>query len=83
MPALAREPRILDRLIKDLRKGGLVGEDRTAKLVFLAVVSRSLDRPLSIILKVDNPLYDSCRLPMMLEGVRMMIELVPSAHPDE
>jgi hypothetical protein len=46
--ALAAEPRILDRFAKDLRDWGIVGEERPAKLLFLAIVSRHLPpRPVS------------------------------------
>jgi hypothetical protein len=40
---LAREPRILDAFVADLRRLGVVGEERAAQIVFLAVVSRLLD----------------------------------------
>src|SRR5262249_23744228 len=45
---LAKEPRILDRLVRDLHRLGAVGEERAAKLIFLALVSRLLDRPVSL-----------------------------------
>jgi hypothetical protein len=50
-PRLAHEPAILDVFARDLGKCGLVGEDRAAKLVFLAAVSRLHDRPVSVVLK--------------------------------
>jgi hypothetical protein len=50
-PPLAGESAILDSLSRDLVKCGLVGEDRAAKLVFLAAVSRLHDRPVSVVLK--------------------------------
>jgi hypothetical protein len=49
--AIAREPRILDRFVEDLKLSGLVGEERTAKLIYLAVTSRWFDRPVSIAVK--------------------------------
>ena len=49
--ALAREGRILDHFARDLRRSGLVGEERAAKLVYLAVVSRLLDKIASVALK--------------------------------
>jgi hypothetical protein len=48
---IASEPRILDRFARDLRKTGIVGEERTAALVFLAVTSRLLDRIVSVAVK--------------------------------
>lgn len=50
-PGLAAEPVILDALARDLARCGLVGEDRAAKLVYLAAVSRLLPRPVSVVLK--------------------------------
>lgn len=48
---LAAEPRILDRFAADLRLSGVVGEERPTELIFLAVVSRLLDRPVSVAVK--------------------------------
>jgi hypothetical protein len=45
--SLAHEPRILDRFIEDLRARGIVGEERLAKLTYLAVTSRLFDRIVS------------------------------------
>jgi len=48
---LATCGKILDRLIADLAISGLYGEDRTAKLLYLALTSRILSRPVSIAVK--------------------------------
>jgi len=48
---LAREPHILDRLTEDLERNGMVGEQRAAKLIYLAVTSRLLDQPVSAVVK--------------------------------
>jgi hypothetical protein len=48
---LANDPCILDRFSETLRRGGVVGEDRNAKLLYLALTSRFLDRPVSIAVK--------------------------------
>jgi hypothetical protein len=50
-PELAHEPRILDRMAFDLERAGLVGETRTAKLVYLLMTSRVFDRPLSAVIR--------------------------------
>jgi len=49
--ALAHRPDILNDFVVELRKVGLVGVDREAKLLYLAVTSRILDRPISIAVK--------------------------------
>jgi hypothetical protein len=48
---LAGKAEILDELDHTLSELGLVGERRTAKLIYLAVTSRLLDRPVSIAVK--------------------------------
>ena len=48
---LAKEPRILDRFALDVERSGLVGEKRGAGLLYLAVTSRLLDRPVSVAIK--------------------------------
>jgi hypothetical protein len=48
---LASKTDILDELDHTLSELGLVGERRTAKLVYLAVTSRLLDQPVSIAVK--------------------------------
>jgi hypothetical protein len=48
---LLQAPNILERFGASCRDHGLVGEDRTAKLLFLAGVSRLLDHPVSCVLK--------------------------------
>jgi hypothetical protein len=48
---LLNAPDILERFAASCREQGLVGEDRTAKLLFLCGVSRLLDRPVSCVVK--------------------------------
>jgi hypothetical protein len=48
---LAQAPNILERFAEELARSGVAGEVRTAKLLYLAVTSRLLERPVSIALK--------------------------------
>ena len=48
---LARSGAILELLDRELTKLGVVGERRGAKLLYLAVTSRLLDRPVSVVVK--------------------------------
>src|SRR5215212_9317977 len=48
---LAEEPDILGRFAEELARSGVAGEARAAKLLYLAVTSRLLERPVSIALK--------------------------------
>jgi hypothetical protein len=50
-PRLAAEPDILDRLDTELNAAGVVGDSRAAKLVYLVLTSRFLDRPLCAVIK--------------------------------
>jgi hypothetical protein len=48
---LAREEDVLGRFAEELEKAGVVGEEKAAKLLFLALTSRFFDRPISVIVK--------------------------------
>jgi hypothetical protein len=48
---LAESPDILAEFAADLARAGVVGEERTAKILFLAFVSRFLPRPVSCAVK--------------------------------
>lgn len=48
---LAQKPNLLDAFTHDLARLGLVGEQRAAKLIYLAATSRLLDRPVSLAIK--------------------------------
>jgi hypothetical protein len=48
---LAGHPKILDEFASELSRVGVVGERRAAQLIYLAVTSRLLDRPVSVAVK--------------------------------
>ncbi len=48
---LAFAPNILACFVRDLERSGVVGEARLGKLLYLAVTSRFLDRPVSVAVK--------------------------------
>jgi hypothetical protein len=48
---LAREPDVLARFAADLRRAGLVGVTKEAKLLYLSTTSRLLARPISLAVK--------------------------------
>ncbi len=48
---LAREPEILRCFVDDTRRCGVVGEDRAVQLLYLALTSRLLDKPVSVAVK--------------------------------
>lgn len=51
---LASEERILERFAGEVRRIGLVGEERAAKLLYLALTSRLLERPVSVVVKAPS-----------------------------
>jgi hypothetical protein len=51
---LASAPWILDRFAADVRRAGLVGEERAAKLLYLVLTSRVLARPISAVIKAPS-----------------------------
>jgi hypothetical protein len=48
---LAKKPDILGRFAEELARSGVAGESKMAKLLYLAVTSRLLERPVSVALK--------------------------------
>lgn len=48
---LASSPNILDKFADSLRVSGVVGEDRNAKILFLALTSRLLPKPVNVAVK--------------------------------
>jgi hypothetical protein len=50
-PKIAREQDILDHFGGALRVCGVVGEERNAKLIFLSLISRLLEEPISLAIK--------------------------------
>lgn len=48
---LANEEHILDRFRDEIRAAGVVGEEDTACLLYLAVTSRAFERPVSVLVK--------------------------------
>lgn len=51
LPPLAQEPNILARFAGAVRACGVVGEERNAKLIYLALTSRLLAEPVSLAMK--------------------------------
>jgi hypothetical protein len=48
---LAESANILEQFIKELNRQGVVGEGRNAQILYLALTSRRLDRPVSVAVK--------------------------------
>lgn len=64
---LAKAPVILDEFARDLRRHGIAGEKRFAKLLYLATISRFLERPVSVAAKGPSAAGKSIVLSKTLE----------------
>jgi DNA primase catalytic core len=51
---LLRDPQLLDRILSDFEKCGLVGEETNKKVAYLAAVSRLLDAPLAVVVQSSS-----------------------------
>jgi len=52
--ALLRDPRLLDRIVEDFARCGMVGEETNKLVSYLGVVSRHLDAPLAVIVQSSS-----------------------------
>lgn len=48
--AFGKTPKLLDAVLSDFERAGLVGEESNKQLVYLAAVSRKMDEPLSVLI---------------------------------
>ena len=51
---LLKDPRLMDRLLEDFARCGVVGEETNKKVAYLATVSRLLDAPLAVIVQSSS-----------------------------
>jgi DNA primase catalytic core len=51
---LLRDPRLLDRILSDLERCGMVGEETNKTISYLAAVSRLMETPLAIIVQSSS-----------------------------
>jgi DNA primase len=51
---LLRDPRLVDRILSDLERCGMVGEETNKLVSYLAVTSRLLDAPLAILVQASS-----------------------------
>ena len=48
---LLRDPRLLDRILEDFERCGVVGEETNKNVGYLAAVSRLLEKPLAVVVQ--------------------------------
>jgi len=69
---LLRDPKLLDRILADFERCGVVGEETNKLVGYLAAVSRKLDEPLAVILQSSSA-----------AGKSSLMEAVLAFIPDE
>jgi DNA primase catalytic core len=52
--AFLKDPKLLDRIVEDFERCGLVGEVTNKKIAYLAAVSRHLDSPLAVVVQSSS-----------------------------
>ncbi len=67
--ALLRSPRLLDRLLEDFERCGVVGEETNKLVGYLAATSRLLDEPLAVVVQSSSAAGKSS----LMEAVLRMI----------
>jgi hypothetical protein len=65
--ALLRDPRLLDRVLEDFDKCGVVGEETNKRVSYLAAVSRLLGKPLAVVVQSASAAGKSSLMEAVLE----------------
>jgi len=65
--ALLKEPRLLDRVLEDFVRCGVVGEETNKKVAYLGAVSRLLDKPLAIVVQSSSSAGKSSLMEAVLD----------------
>ena len=67
--ALLRDPKLLDRILDDFGKCGLVGEESNKLIGYMAVISRHLESPLAVVVQSSSAAGKSTLMDMVLAFV--------------
>jgi hypothetical protein len=67
-----RDPKLLDRLLADLEKSGIVGEQTNKLMAYIAATSRKLEQPLAVVIQSSSA-----------AGKSSLMEAVLALMPDE
>jgi DNA primase catalytic core len=66
---LLRDPRLLERVLEDFEKCGVVGEETNKRIAYLAAVSRLLEKPLAIVVQSASSAGKSSLMEAVLDFV--------------
>jgi hypothetical protein len=64
---LLKDPHLLDRILEDFSRSGVVGEETNKLVGYLAATSRKLDRPLAVILQSSSAAGKSLLMEAILD----------------
>ena len=64
---LLRDPKLLDRILSDFERCGVVGEETNKKVAYLAAVSRLLPAPLAVVLQSSSAAGKSSLMEAVLD----------------
>jgi DNA primase len=64
---LLRDPRLLDRVLEDFDRCGVVGEETNKRIAYLAAVSRLLEKPLAIVVQSSSSAGKSSLMEAVLD----------------
>jgi DNA primase catalytic core len=64
---LLRDPRLLDRVLEDFDRCGVVGEETNKRIAYLAGVSRLLEKPLAIVVQSSSSAGKSSLMEAVLD----------------
>ena len=67
--ALLRDPRLLERVLEDFERCGVVGEETNKRIAYLAAVSRLLEKPLAIVVQSSSSAGKSSLMEAVLDFV--------------
>jgi hypothetical protein len=66
---LLRDPRLLERVLEDFEKCGVVGEETNKKISYLAAVSRLLEKPLAVVVQSGSSAGKSSLMEAVLDFI--------------
>ena len=64
---LLRDPRLIERVLADFERCGVVGEETNKKVSYLAAVSRLLDKPLAVVVQSSSAAGKSSLMEAVLD----------------
>ncbi|MGH8017450.1 MAG: toprim domain-containing protein, partial [Opitutaceae bacterium] len=77
--SLLRDPRLLERILRDFARCGVVGEETNKLVGYLAAVSRLMEHPLAVIIQSSSAAGKTTLMDMILSFMPLEVRLKYSA----